>query len=81
MRWSDGEPVTADDWLFWYEDMYSNEELVPNKSAVSGINGKQGTFEKVMTTRSDGPLKTLIISSLVFWQAEPTLVAARQTEV
>ena len=47
MRWSDGVPVTADDWLFWYEDMYGNEELVPTKSAVSGINGKQGNFEKV----------------------------------
>ena len=27
MRWSDGEPVTADDWMFWYEDVYQNPDL------------------------------------------------------
>jgi peptide/nickel transport system substrate-binding protein len=26
MKWSDGEPFTADDLLFWYEDILSNEE-------------------------------------------------------
>ncbi len=28
-RWSDGEPFTADDILFWYEDIALNEELSP----------------------------------------------------
>ncbi|MEM7034814.1 MAG: ABC transporter substrate-binding protein, partial [Chloroflexota bacterium] len=29
MRWSDGEPFTANDIMFWYEDVLSNEELTP----------------------------------------------------
>lgn len=29
MRWSDGEPFTADDIMFWYEDVFLNEELTP----------------------------------------------------
>ncbi len=29
MKWSDGEPFTADDWLFWYEDVLQNEDLTP----------------------------------------------------
>ena len=28
-KWSDGEPFTADDILFWYEDILGNEELMP----------------------------------------------------
>ncbi len=29
LKWSDGEPYTADDILFWYEDVRMNEELNP----------------------------------------------------
>ena len=29
MRWSDGEPFTADDVMFWYEKILLNEELTP----------------------------------------------------
>jgi len=27
MKWSDGEPVTTEDFLFWYEDVLKNQEL------------------------------------------------------
>jgi peptide/nickel transport system substrate-binding protein len=47
MRWSDGEPFTADDFVFWFEDVYSNEELVPLKTPFFTINGQHGTLEKV----------------------------------
>jgi peptide/nickel transport system substrate-binding protein len=47
MKWSDGHPFTADDFIFWYEDMYLNDELVPTKIAVMSINGKPGVMEKV----------------------------------
>ncbi|MCB0105731.1 MAG: hypothetical protein KDE53_07475 [Caldilineaceae bacterium] len=30
VRYSDGEPLTADDILFWYEDVLLNEELTPS---------------------------------------------------
>lgn len=29
VKWSDGEPFTANDVVFWYESMYQNDELVP----------------------------------------------------
>ncbi len=32
MKWSDGEPFTANDYMFWYEHMYQNTELVPVQS-------------------------------------------------
>lgn len=47
MKWSDGHPFTADDFLFWYEDIYLNDELLPTKSPTMAINGKQGILEKV----------------------------------
>jgi len=31
MKWSDGEPFTADDVVYWYEAVFLNEELVPWK--------------------------------------------------
>lgn len=47
MKWSDGEPLTADDFMFWYNDIYSHEELVPRAAPFFTINGKPGTMEKV----------------------------------
>jgi len=47
MKWSDGHPLTADDFLFWYEDMYQNKDLIPTPSAYFATNGKQGTLSKV----------------------------------
>lgn len=34
MRWSDGEPFSADDIMFWYEDVFLNPDLTPNKDAT-----------------------------------------------
>ena len=31
MKWSDGQPFTADDFMFWYEDMYQNKDLNPDR--------------------------------------------------
>lgn len=47
MKWSDGTPFTADDFVFWYEDMFLNEELNPTRHQIMSINGKPGTLEKV----------------------------------
>ncbi len=49
MKWSDGKPFTADDFVFWFEDIYQNKDLVPTPSATMAINGKQGAIEKVDT--------------------------------
>jgi ABC-type transport system substrate-binding protein len=49
MKWSDGHPFTADDFIFWFEDMYQNKELVPTPSATMMSNGKPGELARVDT--------------------------------
>lgn len=49
-KWSDGAPLTADDFMFWYEDVYQNKDLTPTPTAELSINGKPGTMEKVDET-------------------------------
>lgn len=46
-KWSDGKPLTADDFLFWYQDIYSNKEIVPTPFFEFQINGKAGSMRKV----------------------------------
>jgi peptide/nickel transport system substrate-binding protein len=46
MRWSDGAPFTADDWLFWYEDML-NEPAFNISDAGFSPNGEPGVMEKI----------------------------------
>ena len=47
MKWSDGTPFTADDVMFWYEDIYLNKELLPIPPTELTVNGKVGKIEKV----------------------------------
>jgi peptide/nickel transport system substrate-binding protein len=46
-KWSDGEPFTADDFVFWYEDLYLNPDIVPTPHSSFAINGQQGRIEKI----------------------------------
>ncbi len=50
MKWSDGSPFTADDFVFWYEDMNGNKDLVPTPAPEMVINGKPGRIVKVDET-------------------------------
>lgn len=49
MKWSDGEPFTADDFVFWYEGIASNKDLA--NMLTTGIAGltlwDNGRIEKV----------------------------------
>ena len=47
MKWSDGEPFTADDIIFWYEDITLNKDLTPVFPAWLIAGGKPGKVEKV----------------------------------
>jgi peptide/nickel transport system substrate-binding protein len=47
MKWSDGAPFTADDFVFWFEDLYSNKEIVPTPIADMQPQGKPGRVVKV----------------------------------
>ncbi len=50
MKWSDGAPFTADDFVFWYQEMYLNKELVPSPAPDMASGGKQGRVVKVDET-------------------------------
>ncbi|MFI5016011.1 MAG: ABC transporter substrate-binding protein [Hyphomicrobiales bacterium] len=50
MKWSDGAPFTADDFTFWYEDLYSNKDIVPTPIADMSVNGKPGRLVKIDET-------------------------------
>jgi peptide/nickel transport system substrate-binding protein len=46
MKWSDGAPFTADDFIFWYEDIYLNKDLQPTPNPDFMVNGKPGSLRK-----------------------------------
>lgn len=46
MKWSDGEPFTADDILFWWEDIVLNDEYMPVKPPVWMQKGELMKVEK-----------------------------------
>ncbi|HOP56214.1 MAG TPA: ABC transporter substrate-binding protein [bacterium] len=49
LRWSDGTPFTADDILFWYEDVINNKELTPTFPLwlTFGADRKPAKFERI----------------------------------
>ncbi|NGP16487.1 ABC transporter substrate-binding protein [Devosia aurantiaca] len=49
LKWSDGQPFTVDDIMFWYEDIFMNEALTPDKNPIFVVGG-----EPVVVTKVDG---------------------------
>ncbi len=47
LRWSDGEPFTADAFVFWFEDIYNNKDIVPTGIPDLTPEGKPGRIVKV----------------------------------
>jgi peptide/nickel transport system substrate-binding protein len=47
MKWSDGAPFTANDFVFWYEEVYQNKDLQPTPNPDFTVNGKPGTLKKI----------------------------------
>jgi peptide/nickel transport system substrate-binding protein len=47
MKWSDGQPFTADDFVFWYQDIYLNKDIRPTPIAVMTSGGRPVVVEKV----------------------------------
>lgn len=47
LKWSDGAPLTADDLLFWWEDVIKNKELTPVIGSIYKPGGELWTVEKV----------------------------------
>ncbi len=50
MKWSDGVPFTADDFVFWYEDIFLNEELTETlQQSFWTIGGEPVKITKIDT--------------------------------
>jgi peptide/nickel transport system substrate-binding protein len=73
MKWSDGEPLTANDIMFWFEDILSNEDLTPTpsswfKSSVGDVNPGAWTkiddFTVSVTFENPYPVFLSIIGSI-----------------
>ncbi len=47
LKWSDGAPFTADDIVFWYEDVVNNRDLNPTAPTWLISGDKQGKLAKV----------------------------------
>ena len=47
LRWSDGDPFTADDFVFWFEDIYGNPDVVPTPIPDMTPEGQPGRIVKV----------------------------------
>ncbi len=47
LRWSDGTPMTANDFIFWFEDIYGNKDITPTPIPDMTPQGKPGRMVKV----------------------------------
>ena len=47
IKWSDGEPFTADDFVFWWEDEQLNTDIASRPSSWMRPGGEVGAIEKV----------------------------------
>jgi peptide/nickel transport system substrate-binding protein len=50
MKWSDGAPFTADDFVFWFQDMYQDKNIAPAAAPDMSSNGKPGRLVKLDDT-------------------------------
>ncbi|MEO1102209.1 MAG: ABC transporter substrate-binding protein, partial [Pseudomonadota bacterium] len=69
MRWSDGAPFTADDIMFWYEDVFNNELLTPSKDATFVGPAGPATVRKIDDTTVEfdfGAPNGLFIQNLAY---------------
>ncbi|MBI5668374.1 MAG: ABC transporter substrate-binding protein [Chloroflexi bacterium] len=47
IRWSDGEPLTVDDYLFWWNDMVLDETVPLDPASGTVVGGELMTLEKI----------------------------------
>jgi peptide/nickel transport system substrate-binding protein len=47
IKWSDGEPLTVDDYLFWWNDLVLDENVPVTPASGTVVNGERMTLEKI----------------------------------
>ena len=79
MKWSDGHPFTADDVLFYVDDLLANEEFYPNAPARYVVDSQIMTAEKVddhtVTLKFTAPYGTFLTELATPLAQEPVLWA------
>jgi len=77
MKWSDGYPFTADDIMFWWEDVVLNDELTPSKPQIWAPGGKLMGVEKLddYTIRFcfDIPYPTILLTLACYYNIYITM--------
>lgn len=75
LKWSDGQPATSDDVLFWYEDIIGNEELTPTLPKNYIVNGELAGLdivdENTFTFTFAGPYPRIIDFMVAMRPLEP----------
>ena len=85
IRWSDGEPMTVDDYLFWWNDMVLNEDIPVDPASGTVVGGEMMTLEKIddytlqFTFAAPNPL-FLEAHSRGPWNSAQSLVPAHYME-
>ena len=51
MKWSDGQPFTAEDFRYWFEDVADNRKLAPSGLPVELLTDNQPPASRCSTTR------------------------------
>ncbi len=76
MKWSDGVPFTADDLLFFWEDVGLNKEIYPNPPGRAVVGGEPGVLKKIDDYTVEwsfvAPLG-VFIENLARWRPSPYL--------
>lgn len=79
MKWSDGEPFTADDILFFVNDLLRNEEFYPNAPARFVVGGETMAAEKIddytVTLKFAAPYGTFLTELATPLAQEPVIWA------
>ena len=79
MKWSDGHPFTADDIMFFVDDLLHNEDFYPNPPARFVVAGEAMTAEKVddhtVTLKFAAPYGTFLTELATPLAQEPVLWA------
>lgn len=79
MKWSDGHPFTADDIMFFVDDLLHNPEFYPNPPARFVVAGETMTAEKVddytVTLKFAAPYGTFLTELATPLAQEPVLWA------